>query len=226
MAWTTPEVPFAASPPSTGNTPSGSYGQSAAAVAARYSVKFSVVPESSERLTGVMAVSGSWASGLSAAIAGSFHVVIFWLKIFAMVAGREVERVDALEVEGHRDRADVQRQVHDAGALGAARARRGDLLGVHGPVGAGEVDAALGEGVAATAGAHRVVVDGHALVLGLEAGDPGLHRRGLRGGTGTGEGAAQVSGCLALGPGRLVGLGAAAGGEGQRAGREDGREAA
>ncbi len=44
-------------------------------------MKFSVVPDSSERLTTVMSVSGNSASGLSAAMAGSFHVVICWSKI-------------------------------------------------------------------------------------------------------------------------------------------------
>ncbi len=61
--------------------------QSSGAAAARYSTKFSVVPDSSERLTGVMARSGSSTSGLSAAIASSFHFLIFWSKIWAMVAG-------------------------------------------------------------------------------------------------------------------------------------------
>ena len=50
-------------------------------------MKFSVVPDSSERLTGVMRVSGSSTPGLSLAIAGSFQVVISWLKIFARVSG-------------------------------------------------------------------------------------------------------------------------------------------
>jgi hypothetical protein len=45
-----------------------------------------VVPESSARLTGVMARSGSSASGLSSAISGAFQLVISCLKIPAMVA--------------------------------------------------------------------------------------------------------------------------------------------
>ena len=49
-------------------------------------MKFSVVPESSERCTGVMARSGSVAPSLSAAIAGSFHLVIVPAKMPAMVA--------------------------------------------------------------------------------------------------------------------------------------------
>ena len=39
-------------------------------------MKFCVVPDLSERLTGVIARSGSVTPGLSAAIAGSFHLVI------------------------------------------------------------------------------------------------------------------------------------------------------
>jgi hypothetical protein len=50
-------------------------------------VKLVVVPESSERFTGVTLRSGSVAPGLSAAMAGSFHLVIAPLKIFAIVDG-------------------------------------------------------------------------------------------------------------------------------------------
>ena len=50
-------------------------------------MKLSVVPESSARCTGVIAVSGSVASGLSPAMAGSFQVVIAPVKMPAMVAG-------------------------------------------------------------------------------------------------------------------------------------------
>ncbi len=49
-------------------------------------MKFCVVPDSSERLTGVMRVSGSSTPLLSLAIAGSFQVVISWLKILATVS--------------------------------------------------------------------------------------------------------------------------------------------
>jgi hypothetical protein len=50
-------------------------------------VKLSVVPDSSARFTGVIGVAGSVTPGLSAAMAGSFHVVICRLKIRAMVEG-------------------------------------------------------------------------------------------------------------------------------------------
>jgi hypothetical protein len=53
-------------------------------------VKFVVVPESSERCTAVIAVPGSWASGLSATRAGSFHVVMAPLKMPATVAGERL----------------------------------------------------------------------------------------------------------------------------------------
>ena len=56
-------------------------------------MKFCVVPDLSERFTGVMARSGRVAPGLSAAIAGSFHLVIFLSKICAMVAGASFSSV-------------------------------------------------------------------------------------------------------------------------------------
>jgi len=52
----------------------------------RYAVKFAVVPEPSARWTAVIAFAGSVAFGLSAAIAGSFHSVIWPWKIFASVS--------------------------------------------------------------------------------------------------------------------------------------------
>src|SRR3954453_23795940 len=61
--------------------------QSASAVLARYLVKLSVVPDSSERCTAWIAVAGSLASGLSALMAGSSHLVTLPAKIFARVAG-------------------------------------------------------------------------------------------------------------------------------------------
>ncbi len=49
-------------------------------------MKVSVVPESSERCTGEMARSGSSTSGLSAAMASSFQLVISPAKTLAMVS--------------------------------------------------------------------------------------------------------------------------------------------
>src|SRR4051794_37315374 len=57
------------------------------AAATRYWVKLSVVPDPSERWATVMAVDGSLASGLSAAMAGSFHVLMSRWKILATVSG-------------------------------------------------------------------------------------------------------------------------------------------
>src|SRR5665647_833662 len=61
--------------------------QSAAAAACRYLVKFSVVPDSSERKKTLMASVGRVTPGLIAAIAGSFHLVMAPLKILAVTAG-------------------------------------------------------------------------------------------------------------------------------------------
>src|SRR5690349_13236161 len=59
--------------------------QSAPPTFARYLVKLLVVPEASERCTTVIALSGRVTPGLSAATAGSFHLVTFAPKIFARV---------------------------------------------------------------------------------------------------------------------------------------------
>src|SRR6476619_4289326 len=53
----------------------------------RYLVKFSVVPDSSERKKTLIAVDGSVTPGLIAAMAGSFQVVILPLKMSAATAG-------------------------------------------------------------------------------------------------------------------------------------------
>src|SRR5262245_59138296 len=53
----------------------------------RYVVKFCVVPELSERRAIVIFVDGSFTPGLSAAIAGSFQVVMSPWKILASVGG-------------------------------------------------------------------------------------------------------------------------------------------
>ena len=52
--------------------------------------KLSVVPELSLRCTGLMAVAGRVMPGLSRAMAGSFHVVIFESKIPARTCGFRV----------------------------------------------------------------------------------------------------------------------------------------
>ena len=48
-----------------------------------------VVPDPSERRATVMVWSGSFRPGLSAAIAGSFHLVIFPRKMLASVSGEK-----------------------------------------------------------------------------------------------------------------------------------------
>src|SRR5579871_5124485 len=53
----------------------------------RYSVKFWVVPDESERWTTTMLVLGRLADGLSALMAGSSQVLICRLKILASVSG-------------------------------------------------------------------------------------------------------------------------------------------
>src|SRR5579863_7227083 len=53
----------------------------------RNSVKFCVVPEESERTARVIGVLGRLTPGLSALIAGSFQVLIWPWKIFAIVVG-------------------------------------------------------------------------------------------------------------------------------------------
>src|SRR5579862_4074317 len=60
--------------------------QSVGSTAARYFVKFEVVPEPSERCTTVIDVDGSVTPGFMAAMAGSFHFLIFSEKIFASVS--------------------------------------------------------------------------------------------------------------------------------------------
>ena len=49
-------------------------------------VKSAVAPEPSERTTGMIRMAGRVRPGLSAAIAGSFHIVILLVKMPAMVA--------------------------------------------------------------------------------------------------------------------------------------------
>src|ERR1700722_10543812 len=57
------------------------------AASSRYWEKFAVVPEESERTARVIAVLGRLTPELSAAIAGSFQVLIWPWKIFARVVG-------------------------------------------------------------------------------------------------------------------------------------------
>src|SRR5689334_24456846 len=76
VASATPEVPFAASPTWNGKVWEAGAVQTSAALAARYSVKFCVVPESSERCTTVIGADGSDASLFWSLIFASSQVVI------------------------------------------------------------------------------------------------------------------------------------------------------
>src|SRR5262249_16635044 len=63
---------------------------------AKNAVSWAVVPEPSDRMTGVIFIAGRATPGLSATIAGSFHCVIAAVKIFAIVGGanrRPVKRL-------------------------------------------------------------------------------------------------------------------------------------
>src|ERR1051325_759161 len=88
MIWATPLLPLppwvsaaqlTVEPESSVQTPG--------AAAFRNLVKFSVVPDPSDRWATTMAVDGSFTPGLSAAIALSFHVLICRWKILAIVSG-------------------------------------------------------------------------------------------------------------------------------------------
>ena len=151
-------------------------------------MKFSVVPDSSERLTGVIRVSGSSTSGLSLAIAGSFQVVIFWLKISASVRRRELQRFDAFEVVDDRDRRDVGRDLDQLARVAAfRRLLQFAFFFAERRVAAGEGDAAGDELFAAAARADGVVGDRGVGVCVLEFGDPGFLGGLLGGRAGAGD---------------------------------------
>src|SRR5262245_5946739 len=87
MIWATPEFPLPAWV-SAGHwtvEPLPSVQEDGAAVI-RYWVKFCVVPEPSDRCATVMLVDGSVTPGLSAAMAGSFQVLMVLEKILAIVS--------------------------------------------------------------------------------------------------------------------------------------------
>src|SRR5918997_3861958 len=82
-----PSEPLAPVPPGAFHALALPNVHSDSAVLLRYLVKLSVVPDSSDRCTVWIAVSGSVAPLLSAAIFGSFHLVIVPEKMPARVAG-------------------------------------------------------------------------------------------------------------------------------------------
>src|SRR6266705_2483690 len=83
--WATPEDCGADWPPLACQALPPEYFQLAGAVAIRYLVKLSVVPDSSERWNAWILRSGSLADGLSALMAASFQLVILLSKILASV---------------------------------------------------------------------------------------------------------------------------------------------
>src|SRR6478752_6655630 len=86
----TPSLPCAATPPGAVQDFEASIVQSDGAAALRYLVKFSVVPESSARCTAWIARAGRVTPEFSAAMAGSFQVLMVPLKIPANTAGVNV----------------------------------------------------------------------------------------------------------------------------------------
>src|SRR6476661_6680549 len=83
----TPSLPCAATPPGAVHDFPGAAVQAPPPAAARYLVKFSVVPESSARCTDWIASDGSVTPGFAAAIVGSFQFAIVPPKIPANTAG-------------------------------------------------------------------------------------------------------------------------------------------
>ena len=184
-------------------------------------MKFAVVPESSERLTGVIAVSGRSASGLSAAIAGSFQVVIFWSKIPATVSGESCSSLTLGQVVDDRDRGDVDRDLDQLATLvGAALLGALELAALERRVGAAVLGAAGDELLAAAAGADRVVGDRDVRALVLDPGDPGFLGRLLGARAGAGD-LARERGVAAAAVAAGAAVVAAAGGdaEGQQGNR-------
>src|SRR5262245_35456828 len=68
------------------------------AAATRYLVKFSVVPDPSERWATVMSVEGSLAPGFRAAMAASSHLVIWRWKILAIVSASRMRSFTPLRL--------------------------------------------------------------------------------------------------------------------------------
>ena len=88
--WATPALPLPAVALGQATVSPASRVNSAGAAAFRYFEKFEVVPEPSERTATVMAVLGRVTPELSAAMAGSFQVVMVPMKILARVSGESL----------------------------------------------------------------------------------------------------------------------------------------
>lgn len=113
---------------------------------------------------------------------------------------------DAVEVEDHGDRGDVDRDVE--GVAGSAHALGLlDLVIGQGGIGAGPCGGAGQEGGNASAGTRRVVGDLGIRVGALEAGDPGFHSSLLGGSASAGEVAGHGFGGLGVGASRRISVG-------------------
>src|SRR5690606_32088981 len=113
--------------------------------------------------------------------------------------GVHVERVDAVEVEGDRDRRDVRGEFDDVGARNARSERvLGDLFVVERTVGASELCAATAERVATRTRTVGAVVDVDGLMGGLEASNPGFLGRALCRRANADEGATEGRGVGAI----------------------------
>ena len=134
-------------------------------------MKFFVVPESSERCTGVISLLGQLGVGVVGLDRRVVPLGDLALEDAADGLGREVQLVDAVEVVDDGDGADVDRDLDDV-AL-AALLGLGELLVVQVGVRTGDREAAGDELLAAAARADRVVVDGDVGVRGLEVLLPG-----------------------------------------------------
>src|SRR5690606_24100971 len=113
--------------------------------------------------------------------------------------GIEVELLDALDVEDHRDGRDVGRDVEGLAVGGAAAEGARELLVRERRVRACPARPAADEGLAAGTGTARVVVDSDVGVGGREGRDPGIPGGALRRRARAVEGAGQrAAGRLAV----------------------------
>src|SRR5438552_1945733 len=92
----TPSEPFLPAPTKPAGVLSGARVQSDEAAAARYFLKFSVVPESSDRKNTLMPSDGRFTPELAALMAASSHLVILPVKILAINEGVRVRLVTPL----------------------------------------------------------------------------------------------------------------------------------
>src|SRR5690606_8604072 len=138
-------------------------------------------------------------------------------------AGLEVQLVDALQVEDHRDRGHVRRDLHDLAAT--LLSRRQFVVGQEG-VGTAEVGPAVDELLTTPAGADGVVVRRDVGVAAEEAGLPRLLRGLLRAGARTRDRPRQFRSVAALVVAPFVDRTACRDAEGERGSRRESDHAA